>query len=317
MARAHEATHGENGVGENGSGTMRPGLVTAPLAAVPPAAARSRRGLIYGALLTGTLALAGCAGGDALDGVSDGSLSGAVGGVQNTQPAAAMTVGTGPDALTYDCPSVTVRTGAATFQSKDGQGGLRYQANIGQLARECAIVGNQMTAKVGIEGRVLLGEAGSPGTINVPIRVAVVEEGPSPRTLTTKLFNVAVDVPAGENQAPFTVVEDQISFPLKASPSEMDRYVIYVGYDPQGQKPQTRSRPAQRQQRPAVARPRPAETSTPSTSSAPPPMTAPATTIAPSSDVFGPPPSSGTSSGGFTAPPSSSAFEPPPAASTN
>ncbi len=305
MARAHEAAHGESEAGQVGRFVPAQSLTS-----------HRRKTLMYGALLCGAMALAGCAGGDALDGAQGGGIAGAVGGVQNTQPATAMTVGTGPNAQTFECPTVTVRTGASTFQSKDGQGRLRYQANIGQLARECAIVGDQMTAKVGIEGRVMLGEAGAPGTVNVPIRVAVVEEGPSPRTVTTKLFNVAVDVPAGENQAPFTVVEDQISFPLKGSPGEMDRYVIYVGYDAQGQKPQTRARPAQRQQqRPAVSRPRPAETAAPEAATAPKP--APMTSSAPPSDTFGPPPSSGTSSGGFGPPPSSNAFEPPPATSTN
>ena len=35
--------------------------------------------------------------------------------------------------------------------------------------------------KVGIQGRVILGPSGRPGQIEVPLRIAVVQEGASPR----------------------------------------------------------------------------------------------------------------------------------------
>lgn len=310
MARAHAAAHGGLSADDNmTAGKARP-------------RARMPKAMLASALFAGALALAGCAGGEALDGATEGTTAGSVGGVTNTQPGATMTVGSGPDAQTFECPSITVRTGASTFQSNDSSGRLRYQANLGQLARECAISGNQMTARLGIEGRVLLGEAGSPGTVNLPIRVAVVEEGPTPRTITTRLFNVPVTIPPGESQATFTVVEDTVSFPLGKTPADMERHVIYVGYDPQGQRPQAGSRPAQRQQsRPAASRAAPAEPRAPATTSAPaastPAPAAPAASSAPPSDVFGPPPSGGSAAGGFAPPPSSSAFEPPPSAKTN
>lgn len=294
---------------------------TALASARPPA-----RGLVGLAL---ALALAGCASGENLDGAFGGQDTGvATGNAAGVNSAAtpALTVGTGANAVTYACPSVTVRTGAGTWQVTEG-GALRYQGNVGQLARECSIVGQTMTIKVGIEGRVLLGEKGSPGTVRVPVRLAVVEEGPSPKTITTKFFTVPVEIPAGQQQSAFTVVEDQLSFPLP-KPDEVERYVVYVGYDPQGEKPKpTSSRP--RKPRP----PKPAAEAAP----AAPKSTAPKSTApksdpgAPTSDVFGPPPAASTSSGsssskstgssssskpansgGFAPPPSSNAFEPPP-----
>lgn len=300
MAHAHAAAHG----GHSANDTLTGKTTRTPM----------RRTMLAGVLFAGALALAGCAGGEALDGATEGTTSGSVGGVTNALPGATMTVGSGANAQTFECPTVTVRTGAATFQSNDANGRLRYQANLGQLARECAIVGDQMTARLGIEGRVLLGDAGTPGTVNLPIRVAVVEEGPTPRTITTRVFNVPVTIPPGENQATFTVVEDTVTFPLGKTPADMERHVIYVGYDPQGQRPQTRSRPPQQRQpsRPAASRAPAAETRTPA-ASAP----TPAASSAPPSDVFGPPPSGGSASGGFAPPPSSGAFEPPPSAKTN
>ncbi len=77
-----------------------------------------------------------------------------------------------------------MRTGAATLMigSKPGEGepnalDVRYQGSIIRTARECHINAGMMTMKVGIEGRIITGPAGGPGTVDVPLRVAVVQEG--------------------------------------------------------------------------------------------------------------------------------------------
>ncbi len=281
-------------------------------------------------MLPGLMAavLAGCAGGEGLDGSFGAQDTGVAGGtaiatpgatsagVVNSATSGSLVVGAGPDQLSYDCPMLTVRTGAGSWQVTTG-GGLRYQATIGRLARECTIANGMMLVKVGIEGRVLMGEKGSPGQVKVPVRIAVVNEGPSPKTVTTKFFAVAVDVPADPGHAPFTVVEDQIAFPL-LKPYEMERYIIYVGFDPQGT-PEVRERP-----KPSASRPKPKP---PATAAQPAPAPAAASAPAASSsssgssssgskDVFGPPPSSGSSGGGFAPPPSSGGFAPPPSTST-
>ena len=54
---------------------------------------------------------------------------------------------------------------------------LRYQATFGTTARECRVAGASLTMRVGVEGRVILGPAGSPGTIEIPLRYAVVRGG--------------------------------------------------------------------------------------------------------------------------------------------
>lgn len=306
--------------------TERP--VTAASRLSPP-----RRFALPRLLLPGLLAaaLAGCAAGEGLDGsfgaqdtgvaggtaISNPAVGSTSAGIVNSASAGALVVGTGPDQETYDCPMLTVRTGAASWQVTAG-GGLRYQGTIGRLARECSIVNGMMVVRVGIEGRVLMGEKGAPGQVKVPIRIAVVNEGPTPKTITTKFFAVAVDVPADPGHAAFTVVEDQIAFPL-LKPYEMERYVIYVGFDPQGA-PEVRERP-----KPSAARPKPKP---PATAAQPAPAPAAASAPAPASsssssssssgakDVFGPPPSSGSSGGGFAPPPSSGGFAPPPSTST-
>ena len=56
---------------------------------------------------------------------------------------------------------------------------LKYQGTFVRAARECAVVGGQMVMKVGVEGRIIVGPAGGPGQVDVPLRIAVVDEKPA------------------------------------------------------------------------------------------------------------------------------------------
>lgn len=140
----------------------------------------------------------------------------------------------GPDP-DLDCPTMDVRQGASTIQMKvSGKGpdaeSLRYQVTITRAARECAVVGTAMAIKVGVQGRIILGPAGGPGQIDVPLRMAVVREGVEPKTIWTKFNKIPVVVPSGQTNVPFTYVEENLSFPLP-SPGELEAYVIYIGFD--------------------------------------------------------------------------------------
>jgi hypothetical protein len=137
-----------------------------------------------------------------------------------------------------DCPGASIRQGASAWAQNDGQGptNVRYQASITQIARECAILGSTMTIKVGVEGRLVIGPKGTPGNVTVPIRIAVVQEGPQPRPVVSKFYAVQVNVQAGAAQTQFTHVDDDLTFPLPAD-KNLDKYVIYVGFDPQGAPP--------------------------------------------------------------------------------
>src|SRR5262245_56644461 len=72
-----------------------------------------------------------------------------------------------------DCPPVTVRAGASTFavaaSGKQAVGNdARYQASITKMARECIRNGGDITARIGIQGRVVAGPAGAPASVDVP-----------------------------------------------------------------------------------------------------------------------------------------------------
>ena len=137
-----------------------------------------------------------------------------------------------------DCPTVEVRHGASTYSinapGPDASAlALRYQGVIGQTARECAALGATMTIKLGVQGRIVLGPAGAPGQIDVPMRFALVREGPEPKTIWTKFYRIPVTLPPGQANVPFVYVEEDITFPTPKG-SELEAYVVYVGFDPLG-----------------------------------------------------------------------------------
>ena len=158
-----------------------------------------------------------------------------------------------PDAPAADditCPDVSVRAGASTLSvssnvSDDAALNLRYQVGIGQTARECKLVGNTVTMRVGVQGRVILGPAGGPGQIDVPVRLAVVHEGPNPKPILTKLNRVSVTIPTGDGNVQFTMIEDEISFPMPRA-GVIDEYIVYVGFDALGLREPAKPRPQQR-----------------------------------------------------------------------
>jgi hypothetical protein len=187
-----------------------------------------------------------------------------------------------PQQSDVDCPQATVRTGASTWQLPAGVSApnVRYQATLGQIDRECALLGQTVTAKVGVEGRLLVGPKGGPGRVSVPIRVALVQEGPQPKSLWTKFYSVNVEVPAGQSQVTFAQVEDDLTFPLPPD-RDLSRYVIYVGFDPKGEPARP---PAKGKAKPKA--PAKAKAKVPPAGSSPPP----APGFAPPPNQFEPPP---------------------------
>lgn len=147
----------------------------------------------------------------------------------------------------FECPSVSIRDGASTLSvsanpNEDGALSMRYQVGIGTTARECRLNGSTVTMRVGMQGRVILGPAGAPGQIEVPVRMAVVHEGPSPKVIATKLNRVNVIIPPGDGNVQFTMIEDDISFPMPRG-GVIDEYIIYIGFDPQAVREPAPKRP--------------------------------------------------------------------------
>jgi hypothetical protein len=146
--------------------------------------------------------------------------------------------GSDPSSPGFDCPSVGIREGASTLavntpNAEASAMNLRYQATIAHTARECAVLGAALTMKVGVQGRVILGPNGGPGQLEVPIRYALVREGPESKTLVTKLDKLRVDIPPGQTNVAFTHVEEDMTIPMPSA-SDLESLVVYVGFDPAG-----------------------------------------------------------------------------------
>src|SRR6202023_3411279 len=164
-------------------------------------------------------------------------FSGAKPGV--TQPASPTA-----SAPEVECPGVDIRSGASTLNitvkpDQATAGDVKYQLSFGQTARECAVQSGTMSIKVGVQGRVILGPMGGPGQVDIPLRYAVVREGPEPRTIITKFKRFPVMIAADQTHLQFVDVEEGLSFPLPTR-SELDAYVIYVGFDEIGDKNEKR-----------------------------------------------------------------------------
>jgi hypothetical protein len=155
----------------------------------------------------------------------------------------------------FECPSVAIRRGASTLSlsanpAEPTATNLRYQVGFGDNARECRLApGNLVSMRVGVEGRIILGPAGAPGQVDVPLRFAVVHEGVAPKTIVTKLHRVSVIVPPDSTNVPFTHIEEDLTFPMPRG-NEIDSYIVYVGFDPVGAREIDRKKPPARPARP-------------------------------------------------------------------
>lgn len=215
--------------GDRGGRRTRTGLNVAALAAL---------GLLVGACSSGSL-------NNVLSAANNPPAQGTI-GVPSAEVAAANN--------DTPCPDVQVRTGAATLMigSKPGAGepaplDVRYQGSIINTARECHLNAGILTIKVGVEGRVITGPAGGPGTINVPLRIAVVQDGVNPKTVVTKLAIIPVTIANAIDRVTFTHVDSELAFPMPSQAGLIQSYTVYVGFDPlsaQQQKKPTRKRRA-------------------------------------------------------------------------
>ncbi len=218
---------------------------------------RSARWRSSAAALSLALLAAGCSGGSGLGSLGGSSTASAP--PAGSQPAAGPSFSdkvsgffggasakdpqqvAGAD-VSQDCPLIDIRQGASTLKvgttgtvasgesDDNGAMALKYQGTFVRAARECALVAGQLVMKVGVQGRIIVGPAGGPGQIVVPLRIAVVQEtvkGTQP--IVTKLIQIPVTIASSTDNPTFTHVEEGLSFPM---PRNLDDYVVYIGFDP-------------------------------------------------------------------------------------
>jgi hypothetical protein len=116
------------------------------------------------------------------------------------------------DEKEIDCPPVDMLPGGA-FRQVGGDSGsqsVRYQYTISDVARECRAAGTSIAFKIGVQGRVILGPQGAPGTFQVPVRF---EARRGDKVVAQRVETVSVTVPAGSTSAAFTVVSQELTAP--------------------------------------------------------------------------------------------------------
>ncbi|MGF6310430.1 hypothetical protein ABIB82_004534 [Bradyrhizobium sp. i1.8.4] len=143
------------------------------------------------------------------------------------------------------CPPVQIRAGASTYSvattGKEAVGNdVKFLASITRTARQCNLNGGEITAKIGIQGRIIVGPSGAPPTIQVPLRVAVVKGGVGERTIMTKAYTTTVQMDES-GSVPFSLVAEDVVYPTP-TPADNDDYVFYIGFDPQALKPEPKPR---------------------------------------------------------------------------
>jgi hypothetical protein len=206
---------------------------------------RSRSRAWTPALLLVALTTGGCAGGlgpgspgaAPADGSHGFAGSGSVSDFFTGASAKAPQTVTGaqPD---VNCPPVEVRQGASTLSIGPTEGNksamtLKYQGEFVREARDCAVVDGNMVMRIGVEGRVIVGPGGTPGPVDVPLRIAVVQETPGgARAITTKFIRIPVTIGANDRNAIFTHIEQGLTFPVPTPTSALDDYIAYIGFDP-------------------------------------------------------------------------------------
>jgi hypothetical protein len=144
------------------------------------------------------------------------------------------------------CPPVSIRAGASTYQvaapGKQPVGNdLRFQVTITRTARECSYNNGAITARIGIQGRVIAGPSGAPATVDIPMRVAVVQSGVQEKTIATKAYRTSVTM-SEDGSVPFTLIAEDLVYP--APPGAVgDNYIFYIGFDPQALKSEPKAKP--------------------------------------------------------------------------
>jgi len=144
------------------------------------------------------------------------------------------------------CPPVAIRAGASTYAvaaaGKQPVGNdVRFQVTIGKTARECNLSGAEITARIGIQGRVIAGPAGAPTSVEIPLRIAVVQSGVNEKVIATKAYRTSVEM-TEDGSVPFSFVADDLVYPAPLS-GNGDNYVFYIGFDPQALGSEPKARP--------------------------------------------------------------------------
>jgi hypothetical protein len=126
------------------------------------------------------------------------------------------------------CPQVFLRDGTAVHRTyakgaKDDPEKVLYQATLAATTRQCVQTADSLKVTVMAQGRIVSGPAGSPGAVNLPIRVAATD---GDNTLYSNLAKFSVTIPP-EGTAQYVFTDANVVIPGGAGSYAK----IFVGFD--------------------------------------------------------------------------------------
>lgn len=117
-----------------------------------------------------------------LSGCNAGSLGSGL-GLPQSQPGNAAAAAAAQQAVVQGfCPQIALRDGTAVYRTyvrgKDGDAEqVVFQASLADTTRSCSRTDTSLTINALVKGRLVSGPQGKAGTINLPVRVTVVDGG--------------------------------------------------------------------------------------------------------------------------------------------
>ncbi|MEO5760147.1 MAG: hypothetical protein ABIQ51_25205 [Mesorhizobium sp.] len=112
----------------------------------------------------------------------------------------------------------------ATVAPPDDSAKIIYQASVTDVSRDCLRANGQLTMKVAIAGKVVPGPMFTPGTLTMPIRIAVMHGND---VLYSQLHQYQVQVSDPSAATQFVFTDNNVVVP---EPSAKD-YQVFAGYD--------------------------------------------------------------------------------------
>jgi glucose/arabinose dehydrogenase len=114
----------------------------------------------------------------------------------------------------FDCPPIVVLPDGAAIRAQAGgdASAVRYQISIQDTSRECLDVrpDGSFTLRLGVQGRVVIGPSGGPGTYGATLRIDVRRGG---NVVASRAVRVGATVRPGEGGADFAIVEQGLRVP--------------------------------------------------------------------------------------------------------
>lgn len=118
----------------------------------------------------------------------------------------------GPVYIAGKCPQIVIRDEGAIYKTyaggaKDDPAQLAYQASLVQGTRQCTTDGTALNMTVVVQGRLVAGPMGSSGSVNLPIKVSVMD---GETVLYSDTTNYQASLPAGEGSGQFLYTDNKV-----------------------------------------------------------------------------------------------------------